>query len=450
VTSFALSAVSLSALTSPRDDAEWAALFERPGLRGVTVRGAGASYSDAALNSGGVVALTDAGRRVGPLDERTGIVEVDAGAGMADLLTVSVPRGWTAPVLPGTARLTLGGALAADVHGKNHPAASSLSAHVLDVVLLSPAGGVHTVGPSQDPDAFWATVGGLGLTGVIRRLRLQLAPVTSSWLITRDTAAPDLDTVLQLMEEAGPRNDVTVAWLDGHATGAATGRGVVTTADHLDVAELPARVAERPLLYRPGTHPHLPAAGGADLVRPALIRAANAVRHGRARRSAGARILSMAQVFHQLDSVHGWPQLYGRRGFVQYQFVVPDTHTHLLATALRALRTAGSPPALVVLKRLGAGTPGHLSFPVSGWTLALDLPTGAAVAARDALDRLDEQVAAAGGRVYLVKDSRMHHDLVEQMYPRLSEWRKVRDRLDPDGLMTSDLDRRLRLSGRTV
>ena len=448
VTSFALSAVSHSALTRPADDADWSTLFERPGPRGVTVRGAGASYSDAALNSGGVVALTDGGRGVGPPDD-AGVVEVEAGATLDDLLAVCVPRGWTVPVLPGTARLTVGGALAADVHGKNHPAASSLGAHVVDMVLLSPAGGAHTVGPARDPDAFWATVGGLGLTGVIRRVRLRLAPLASSWLVGGDTAAPDLDAVLRLMVDSGPRHDLAVAWLDGHATGAATGRGVVSTADHLDVADLPAPLAERPLRYRPGAHPRVPHAGGADVVRPALIRAANALRYRRARRSAGPRLLSMSQVFHQLDALDGWPRLYGRRGLVQYQFVVPETHPQLLEATLHALHAAGSPPSLVVLKRLGAGTPGPLSFPIPGWTLALDLPTGAAAAACDVLDRLDEQVADVGGRVYLVKDSRMHHRLVEPMYPRLPDWRRVRDRLDPDALMTSDLDRRLRLSGRT-
>ncbi|WP_127131868.1 FAD-binding protein [Georgenia sp. SYP-B2076] len=467
LTSFARSLHSLSELSGPCDDAEWQALFAgQAGMgRGVTVRGAGAGYGDAALNSAGVVALTGAQHRVGLVDAVAGVMDVDAGASLGAVLARAVPVGWTLPVVPGTARASVGGAVAADVHGKNHPGRSSIGAHVAALVLLTPTDGPRTLTRGTDPGAFWATVGGLGLTGVIRRVRLRLERVHSAWLRSTDRVGAGLAEVLELMEASGDQH--AVAWLDGHAAGRAIGRGVVTTGSPLATEDLPARLVGRAREYpspgRPGWpgRPWWPGtAPGAtawlpNLLTPDALRAANAARYARARARGGRpEVRHLRDFFFPLDALPGWAALYGRPGFIQYQLAVPPGQEAVLAEALQALQATGCPPALVSLKRLGAPPPGaaawgSLSFPVPGWTLAMDLPVpggGGAGALAATLDHLDERVATAGGRVYLVKDARLRPDVLAAMYPGLARWREERRRLDPGGVMTSDLDRRLGLS----
>lgn len=444
---FGGSLACLADLRHPRDDLAWQELFADPGPGGITVRGSGASYSDAALNGGGTVAVTTSPARITGWDRSNGLLDIDAGATLGKVLSFAVHQGWTLPVLPGTARATVGGALAADVHGKNHPRSGSFSACVEQVVLMTPGQGVLSVGPDERPEVFWATAGGLGLTGVVRRLRLRLAPIQTSWLTTTDTACADLEELLAVVVAREAGHEHVVAWIDGHAPAGSTGRGVVSATDHVARADLPVPRRDQALTYNPRPW-HLRAPATANLVRPTAVRTANTLRLARAKRRPGPRLSDFSEALHPLDSVVDWPVLYGRRGLVQYQFSVPTGQEVVIRTVLQVLRTASCPPALVVLKRLGRGSPGQLSFPSPGWTLALDLPAGAAFETAWLLERLDHLVCAVGGRVYLVKDSRMQSGLVPQMYPRLQEWRTVRDQLDPAGTMTSDLDRRLDLTGR--
>jgi len=458
LTNFTRSMSARSVVVRPDGEAEWQALLERADGRGVTVRGAGASYGDAALNSGGTVALTAAFGDVGEVDAAFGTVDAGAGAALADVLAATVPAGWAPPVLPGTGRATVGGAVAADVHGKNHPGRSSIGAHLASLLLLTADGEARTLTPTGTPGPFWATVGGLGLTGLVARVRLRLEP-TSGWVRTADRAAPTLDAVLDELA----RDDVgsAVAWIDGHARGPALGRGVVTTARAVPTDELPgdrrrpagpaARREARAGIPATARQPGLP-----RLLAPSAVRAANAARFAWARASGGrSRLVELRRSLFPLDTLGGWPALYGPLGFLQHQFAVPPGQEDVLALTLRALQQVGQPPVLAVLKRLGAPPAGQgagtLSFPLPGWTLALDLavPPAGAAAARLArtLDDLDERVATAGGRTYLVKDSRLRPELLRHMYPGLDSWRAERALLDPAGVMTSDLARRLGLDG---
>ncbi|MGB3829908.1 MAG: FAD-binding oxidoreductase [Ornithinimicrobium sp.] len=444
--SFARSATCTASLRRPDDDAAWERLFARSGPRGVTVRGCGASYSDAALNEGGTVALSTAAPQILAWDTERGVVDVDAGLTLGQLLTFCVPLGWTLPVLPGTARVTVGGAVAADVHGKNHPRAGSFSSCVTQLALITPGQGTMTVSPAERPEVFWATVGGVGLTGVVRRVRLQLQRISSSWLSTTDTVCADVDEVLSVMTEQGTKHEHVVGWIDGYAPVGSLGRGIVSTGDHCTVDHLPARLRRRAHRYEPH-HLTLGISARANLVRPATIRAANTARYYRARGRTGRSIRDFTHAFHPLDAVTDWPVVYGREGLVQYQFCVPDGHENLLQRALEYLPAAGCPPALVTLKRLGAASPAPLSFPSPGWTMALDVATRPARGASSTFDHLDESVTRAGGRIYLVKNSRTRPELIARMYPNLQHWQSVREALDPQGVMTSDLDRRLNLTG---
>ena len=427
---------SHSTVTRPSGDQGWCEQLAGAGSRGLIARGAGCGYGDAAQNAGGVVALTAVG--AGPLNVEDGTVEVDAGVSLGELIRALAPRGWTLPVVPGTGRVTVGGAIAADVHGKNHRDRGTFGTHVREMSVLTPGRGLMTMGPRADPDAFWATVGGLGLTGVIRRARLELAPLESWSMQAVDSVAADLTALLTALDDAATRSPYAVAWIDARRRGRSVGGGIVSVAQ----PATPSRAA-RP---HPGP-PRLagmPALPGPGLAWPPLAAAVNRARLLRARLWP-RRLRSLPDVLYPLDAVPYWPALHGRRGLVQYQFVVPYGAENVLAVALIEAQRAGCPATLAVLKVFGAGNQGPLSFPQPGWSLALDFPADPALA--EVLDDLDARVAAAGGRVYLVKDSRLRPDLLEAMYPHLQRWRAERAVLDPDQVMASDLARRLGLTG---
>jgi decaprenylphospho-beta-D-ribofuranose 2-oxidase len=427
---------SHSTVARPSGDQGWLDQLAATGSRGLIARGAGCGYGDAAQNAGGVVALTEVD--IGPLTVADRTVEVDAGVSLGALIRALAPLGWTLPVVPGTGRVTVGGAIAADVHGKNHRDCGTFGAHVREMSVLAPGRGLVTMGPRADPDAFWATVGGLGLTGVIRRARLELVPLESWSMRTVDTIAADLTALLAALDDAATGSPHAVAWIDARRRGRSVGGGIVSAAQ----PATPSGVA-RP---RPGRAPlaGMPPLPGPGLAWPPLAAAANRARLLGARLRP-RRVQPLPDVLYPLDAVPYWPALHGRRGLVQYQFAVPYGAESVLAAALVEAQRAGCPATLAVLKVFGAGNPGPLSFPQPGWSLALDFPADPALA--EVLDGLDARVAAAGGRVYLVKDSRLRPDLLEAMYPQLPRWRAERAVLDPDQVMNSDLSRRLGLTG---
>jgi decaprenylphospho-beta-D-ribofuranose 2-oxidase len=249
------------------------------------------------------------------------------------------------------------------------------------------------------------------------------------------------------MEERDALHRYSVAWVDGLAGGGSLGRGVITWGDHATLDDLPRRGRHRPLAFEAGKAARLsvPPIVPPNVLTPLTVALFNGLWFRRAPRTATTTVEPLTRFFHPLDAVGDWNRLYGRRGFVQYQFVVPFGADAVVRIALERLRALGSPSFLAVLKRFGAADPGPLSFPATGWTLALDVPNGTP-GLSEALDGLDELVAEAGGRVYLAKDARLRPDLLATMYPRLREWLAVKRRVDPDGRFTSDLARRLGLA----
>ena len=411
-----------------------------PGSRGILARGLGRSYGDAAGNAGGWVVSTDQLRRIGPIDHETGEVDVESGASIGDLLEAGVPQGWFVPVTPGTRHVSLGGAVAADVHGKNHHRDGSIGAHVVSVDVVDGLGQTHTL-LRQDP-RLGAVLGGMGLAGIVTRVRLSMRRVESASLTVATRRTHDLDETMATLVADDARHRYTVAWVDCLARRRNLGRGVVTSGDHTVAVEgllppgalaLDSYATGRVLPAPPWAPSGLLAPGAMRLFNEAYFRRAPAFREGE-QQSVGA-------FFHPLDAIGGWNRMYGRRGFVQYQFAVADPE--LVRAVLRLLERAGAPAYLAVLKRFGAGSSAPLSFPQAGWTLAVDLPARADVG--PVLDAADELVAAAGGRVYLAKDSRMRPHLLPVMYPHLDRWRELREQLDPHHVFVSDLARRLRL-----
>ncbi len=411
--------------------------------RGVIGRGLGRSYGDAAQCAGGLVIDLTRLDRVHYVDALKGLVKVEAGLSLDLLMRLLLPLGWFVPVTPGTRHVTVGGALTADIHGKNHHVDGSFCDHVERFTLVTPTGTVD-VSPEAEPDLFWATAGGMGLTGVVVDATVRLCPVETAFVRVDTERARDLDDALHRMAGGDHRYQYSVAWVDCLARGASLGRSVLTRGHHARLEELPDRARPSALDFGPKAFLGAPRWLPSTLLNRASVRVFNAMWFAKAPSLERGRIQPLHAFFHPLDGVRNWNLLYGRRGLVQYQFALPLGQEAVLGTALERLSLARCPSFLAVLKRFGPANPGPLSFPIPGWTLALDAPAGWGGLA-PLLDGLDELVAEAGGRVYLAKDSRLRPELLPAMYPRLDEWRRVQAKADPAGLLQSDLDRRLSL-----
>jgi len=402
--------------------------------RGVLARGLGRAYGDAAQNAGGRVLATGGLAAVHGLagDELT----AGAGASLATLARFALERGHVLPVVPGTRHVTLGGAIAADIHGKNHHRDGAFAAHVTRLTLLSGAGEVRTLRPGEP--GFAATAGGMGLTGVILDATVRLLPVASDRVSVDVERAGDLDDLLARAERDDHRYRYSVAWIDCLSR-RPLGRGVLIRGDHA-----PAGAGG---LTAYGPRRALPAPPAVRLVTPATVRAFNEAWFRAHPRESRGRLRPLDAFFHPLDGIRGWNRLYGPRGFVQYQLVVPFGAEGVLRTVLERLSAARRPSFLAVLKRFGDAPrpPGPLSFPRPGWTVAADLPAGDPELA-PLLDGFDDLVAEAGGRVYLAKDARLRPERLAAMYPELDAWREARAALDPGERMRSDLGRRLGLT----
>jgi decaprenylphospho-beta-D-ribofuranose 2-oxidase len=413
--------------------------------RGVLPRGLARSYGDAALNAGGAVVELSGLNRIHSIDADAGLVTADAGVSLDTLIKHLVPLGWFVAVSPGTRYVTIGGAIASDIHGKNHHVEGTFCRHVRSMDLLLPSGEVRTLTPDgEGSDAFWATAGGMGLTGIVLRATLDLLPITSAYMRVDTERPANLDDCMQRMTERDDEYRYSVAWVDSLTRGDAMGRSVLQRGDHAAADELPARKLKRgPLKYVAEPKLSAPPWVPDGLLRPSTVRAFNEVWFRKApKQHTGYE--SIPFFFHPLDGVLQWNTIYGRPGFIQYQFAVPLEATETVRTALDRLSAAKCPSFLTVLKRFGPANRGPLSFPQPGWTLTVDIPASIDGLGR-LLDGLDELVVSAGGRVYLSKDSRLRPDLLAAMYPRLDEWRAVRNSLDPERQLQSDLARRLSL-----
>ena len=415
--------------------------------RGVIARVLGRSYNDAAQNAGGLVVDLTGHRRFVDFDPETGVVTAAAGVSIGDLLELGLPHGWFPPVTPGTRHVTVGGAIAADVHGKNHHAEGSIARFVDSMRLWTPADGVVTVTPIERPELFWATLGGLGLTGIVLDATIRLRPVETSAMSVDIDRAADLDEVMALMVDGDDDYLYSVAWIDCQARGRHLGRSVLTRGRHARIDELPAEARHRARGVAPSRSIPAPPWAPSGLVNPISVRAFNELWFRKDHAPARGVVQEHGWFFYPLDLVRGWNRLYGRRGFVQYQCVVPFGAETELRAAIERLSSSGTASFLAVLKRFGPGAPGPLSFPTAGWTLALDFAVGPRRLPA-LLDELDRRVTDAGGRCYLAKDGRADPALLSTWYPRLDEWRAVQASVDPAGVLESDLSRRLDLLGR--
>ena len=407
---------------------------------GVIARGMGRSYGDAAQCSGGLTIDMTGFDHIGVLDEATFTIEVGGGVGLHDLMGRLIPAGWFVAVTPGTRYISVGGAIAADVHGKNHHRDGSFARHVVKMTLVTPSG-VISVAPDRDSELFWATAGGMGLTGVVVNATLRLIPIETSWMQVDSQRFTRLENLMSTMEGTDSQYRYSVAWLDCARGHNGDHRSILTRGDHAPSGAIPGRLYGRHREVPGGPRLRVPRTMPRRLVNRLSVRALNEAWFRASSTSEGV-LRPLAGFFHPLDGLGRWNLLYGPQGFVQYQFAVPAERADVIEDAVHAIASSGVPSFLAVLKRFGPGTPGPLSFSQEGWTLALDFPLGPPDLPA-LLDRLDDAVAIAGGRVYLAKDSRLRPELLPVMYPRLGDFARVRRRVDPDRVLASDLSRRL-------
>jgi len=413
----------------------------------VIARGQGRSYGDAALNENGRVLLTERVNRMLDFDTEQGILCAEAGTTLAEILPVIVPKGWFLPVTPGTKFVSLGGCVAADVHGKNHHRDGSFGDHVLSLELILADGSRVACSPSERPELFWATVGGMGLTGIIGEVTLKLVPVTSAYMKVQNHAAENLEQLFAVLGDAEQDERYSVAWIDCLAGGKNLGRGVAMFGHHADADHLPPSLGN-PLIVKPKRSKTLPFDLPGWVLNPGSIGAFNNYYFKHEGSKQRPFLSGYDEYFYPLDSVGQWNRMYGKRGFVQYQCVIPEgTAFGGIRELLQELSASRRASFLAVLKRLGEQGRGMLSFPQAGYTLALDLPLRND-GLLSMLNRLDEIVLHHGGRVYLAKDARLSAESFRAMYPRYEEFLAVKNSIDPDNRFSSSLSRRLGIAGK--
>ncbi len=423
----------------PRHMAEVSSLV---GARtGLIARGQGRAYGDAAI--GMTSTLSSSGLdRMRSFDPAARELTIEAGVTIADILTTFVPRGFFLPVVPGTRFVSVGGAIASDVHGKNHHRDGGFGDHVASLRLALPNGAVLTCSRDENAELFWATIGGMGLTGVIIEATLRLRPVETGWLTQQALVAANLDAAIDALEQTA-QAPYSVAWIDCLARGAALGRSLIFLADHasrLDKDRLAPSLPRYPApragrLSVPGLFPGF-------ALNPLSVRAFNELYFRRGASQAGVeRLVAWDRYFFPLDAIVNWNRIYGRRGFLQHQCVIPaDNARDVLARILDRASRFGNASFLAVLKQLG-DSHGLISFPMRGYTLAMDFPVSDAVFGF--LDEIDALVAAAGGRLYLAKDARQSRATFEQGYAGLDRFRALRRQIGADQHFASHLSARL-------
>lgn len=413
--------------------------------RSLLARGLGRAYGDAALNPEGLVLMERLDRFV-TFDRKTGIVKAQAGLELAEMLNVTVPQGWIVPVIPGTKHVSLGGMAACDVHGKNHFQKGTIGSHVVQLSLRLPDGTRTLCSPQEETELFRATVGGMGMTGIIEEVTLQLQPITSLSLRTEMKRVAKLEEMLAAFEESKQSHEYRVGWIDhmGAADGA-LGRGVFEKAVHVSEAE-----GGKPLgaYHRSEEKLDIPVFGPDFLLNKYSMALYNRKRFAEYSDAWRSRIMDFEDFFHPLDNIGHWNRLYGKRGFLQYQCLLPEKGdmNAPLRELLRRIHEAGEFSFLAVLKHHGESGEGYLSFPQPGYSLALDFPNTAPV--RKLQGALNEYVLKLGGRVYLAKDATLNAAHFEKMYGKgLTEWRRVVKRVDPQNRMHSLLAERLNMKG---
>ena len=408
---------------------------------GIIARGNGRAYGDSAIGSATTLDMRGMNRMIS-FDDTDGVLVAEAGVLLGDVIDAFLPRGWFPYVTPGTKFVSLGGAIAADVHGKNHHCDGSFGAFVDWVDVMDADGHLMRASRSENADLFGWTVGGMGLTGVILRAAIRLRPVETAWIEQTSLIAPNLTAAIQAFENA---EDATysVAWIDCLAAGQNLGRSIVMLGEHAKLSDMSAGRRDAPFQTPQRKRKTFPFDAPAACLNKVSVKLFNALYWRKGKQSAGTSLVDWDSYFYPLDAILKWNRLYGRAGFIQFQCVLPlDSSEAGLTAILTETAAAGQGSFLAVLKRFGAQD-SKLSFPMEGYTLALDFPANPKTLAL--LDRLDAITLDHGGRFYLAKDARLAAATLHQSDPRMSELRQMRLQSGLDRQFSSAQSERLLL-----
>ncbi|HXL62433.1 MAG TPA: FAD-binding oxidoreductase [Mycobacterium sp.] len=414
------------------------------GTRGVIARGLGRSYGDNAQNGGGLVIDMTGLNRIHSINSDDGLVDVDAGVNLDQLMRAALPLGLWVPVLPGTRQVTVGGAIACDIHGKNHHSAGSFGDHVRSIELLTADGDVRQLTPDgPESELFWATVGGNGLTGIILRATIEMTPTETAYFIADGDVTASLDETIALHSDGSEANyTYSSAWFDAISAPPKLGRAAMSRGALARLDQLPKKLQRDPLKFEAPQLLTFP-----DIFPNGLANKYTFVPIGELwyRKSGTYRgkIQNLTQFYHPLDMFGEWNRGYGKAGFAQYQFVVPTSAVDEFKSIIADIQKSGHYSFLNVFKLFGDGNQAPLSFPIPGWNVCVDFPMKPGVG--ELLGELDRRVLQFGGRVYTAKDSRVTAETFHAMYPRIDEWIAVRRKADPHGVFASDMARRLEL-----
>ncbi len=403
-------------------------------------RGLGRSYGDAAVNDGaGVVDMTRL-HAMHAFDPETGILECESGVSLAEIIHIFLPRGFFLPVTPGTKFVTVGGAIANDVHGKNHHHDGTFGQHVESLELLTPMGNTLHCSPTENSAVFWATVGGIGLTGIILRARIRLQPVASAYIQVEYYKARNLEAALDSVTTMEGKYQYVMAWVDCLARGGNLGRSVVMGGVHAPVDFLPADKRAKPFHIPPKHTKAIPIDCPQFMLNPLSIKAFNFLFNAKHRNESGVCV-DYDSYYYPLDGIHNWNRMYGKAGFAQYQATIPKSEGAGLIKLLERLSVTGRASFLAVLKGMGAANPGLLSHPFEGYTLTLDIPNRTGLI--PFLHELDRIVLDHGGKLYLAKDVAATAETIAAMYPQLGQFQEILGTLDPEQRFNSTMARRL-------
>lgn len=444
LTGWCRTAPSVATVLSTRDPEEIAKAVANAGDRGVIARGLGRSYGDNAQNGGGLVIDMTALNRIHSINAETRMVEVDAGVNLDQLMKAALPFGLWVPVLPGTRQVTIGGAIASDIHGKNHHSAGSFGNHVRSIELLTADGQIRTVTPDgEDAELFWATVGGSGLTGITLRATIEMTPTETAYFIADGDVTTSLEETIAFHSDGSEANyTYSSAWFDAISAPPKLGRAVISRGSLATLDQLPEKLRKNPLKFDAPQYFTTPDIFPSGLGNKLIFGAATQLWY-RTGSTYRGKAQNLTQFYHPLDMVGEWNRAYGPAGFTQYQFVVPTNAVDEFKGIIRDIQKSGHHSFLNVFKLFGPGNRAPLSFPIPGWNVCVDFRVKPGL--NEFLTELDRRVLQFGGRLYTGKDSRTNAETFHAMYPRIDEWIAVRRKVDPTAVFASDMARRLEL-----